>query len=40
MTQNKKRLSKQVVPITYTFEKTVFAAAALKSLWVVSFQTK
>ena len=35
-----KRLSKQVVPITYTLEKMVFTADIFKDLRVVSFQTK
>ena len=34
-----KHSSKQVVPITYTLEKGVSAAATLEGLWVVSFQT-
>ena len=32
-----KHLSKQVVPITYTLEKKVFAAVTFKGLLVVSF---
>ena len=40
ITKNKKHSSKQVVPITYTLEKRVFAVATFQSLWVVCFQTK
>ena len=40
MTLNKKHLSKQVVPITYTLEKNVFAAATFKSMQVISFQAE
>ena len=39
ITWNKKHSSKRVLPITYTLEKMVFAAATFKGLWVVSFQT-
>ena len=37
ITLNKKYLSKQVVPITYTLERTFFAVATLEGLRVVSF---
>ena len=37
--QNKKHPSKQVLQITYTLEKRVFAVVTFNSLWVVSFQT-
>ena len=40
MTKNKKHSLKQVVQITYTLEKRVFAAAIFQGVWVVSFQTK
>ena len=40
ITWNKKHLSKQVVPITNTLEKRVFATTSCKGLWIVSFQTK
>ena len=40
LSHNKTHSSKQVVPITYTMEKKVFAAATFKGLWFVSFQTK
>ena len=40
ITKNKKRLSKQVVPITFTLEKRIFAAIIFQGLWVVYFQTK
>ena len=40
ITKNKKHSSKQVVPITLTLEKKVFAAATFKDLWVAFFQTK
>ena len=40
ITKNKKRLSQQVVPITFTLEKRVFAAITFRGLWVVYFQTK
>ena len=40
ITKNKKHSSKQAVPITYTLEKKIFAAATLKDLWVVFFQAK
>ena len=36
--KEQKHSSKQVVPITYTLEKRVFAAATFQGLWVVSFQ--
>ena len=38
--QNKKHSSKQVLVITYTLEKRVFATATFKGFWVVSFQTE
>ena len=40
ITQNKKRSSKQVVPIRYTLEKRVIIAATFKDLCDVSFETK
>ena len=39
ITKNKKRSSKQVVPITYTLEKRVFAAVTFQGLWVAYIQT-
>ena len=38
--KEQKHLLKEVVPITYTLEKRLFAAATFKGLWVISFQTK
>ena len=40
ITWNKKHLLKQVVPITFTLGKTIFAVAAFECLWVVYFQTE
>ena len=39
LTWNKIHLSKQVVSIIYTLEKTFLAAATFEGLWVLSFQT-
>ena len=40
MRKNKKHSLKQLVRITYTLEKRVFAAAIFQGMWLVSFQTK
>ena len=40
ITKNKKHSLKQVVPIAYTLEKRVFAAATFQGLCVVYLQTK
>ena len=40
ITWNQKYSSKQAVQITYTVEKKIFAAATLKGLWDVCFQTE
>ena len=40
ITKNKKYSSTQVIPITYTLEKRVFAVATFQGLWLVSFRTK
>ena len=37
---NKKHLSKENVPVTYTQEKMFFAVTILEGLWVVSFQSE
>ena len=37
---NKKHSSKQVVPITYTLEKSFFATATFEGLYIVTFQTE
>ena len=37
VTENKKLSSKEVVPITYTLEKSFVAAATFEGLWVISF---
>ena len=38
--KEQKHLLKEAVPITYTLEKRLFAAATFKGLWVISFQRK